>query len=187
MNTDSRSLTLKTTDQLALRPGFVADNCGSWASRMMLCGGRAFADFAGFSRDILGYRRLPRSTDRATKALQFYEFTFAENWVVVSPDQVHWAERHMKPWWGIIVASSETCCDTLRHAKISPVRKSIAIAELLWSSEVEHLLKTCCDAKPLTGRRRRREQIAEALPPEQLGPLASIAVSSRPRWRARAA
>lgn len=187
MNTNSKSVALKSEEQLALRPGFVASNCESWTTRMMLCGGRAFADVVGFSRDILGYRCLPRSTDRARTTLQFYEFTFAENWVVVSPDQVDWVERQMRPWWGIIVAHSEGCCEMLRHAKISPIRKSIAIAELLWSSEVEDLLEKCCDAKPLTGRRRRREQIAEAMPPEQLGPLASIAIRSRPRWRARVA
>jgi hypothetical protein len=153
----------------------------------MLCGGRTFADVAEFSRDILGYRRLPQSKDRAEATLRFYEFTFAENWVVISPDQLRWAEYHTNPWWGIIVTPPNDDCEVLRDAGISPLRKSIAIAELLWTAEIQELLKSCCDAKPLAGRRRMREQIAEALPPEQLGPLASIAVKSRPRWRAKAA
>ncbi len=169
------------------RPRFVASNCEAWAARLMLCGGRAYADIVGFSRDLLGYRCAPQSIERGVTGLRFYDFTFLENWIIVSPEQLAFAPRLVQPWWGIASVSCEGDCDIVRNAEESPQRKSIAIAELLWTSEVQELLQTCCDTKPLTGRRRMREQIAEALSPEQLGPLVSLTMRARPLWRAKAA
>lgn len=154
---------------------------------MMLCGGKAYADAVGFSRDLLGYRCVPQSIASEARRLQFYDFTFRQTWLVFPRDKLPWATRFANPWWGLILWSSESSCELLRDAADSPLRKSIAIADLLWSSEVEELLETRCDEKPLSGRRKMREQLAEALPPEQLGPLASLTIGARLRWRAIAA
>ena len=176
-----------TTSLDGRRPCFVASNCESWATKMMHCGGKAYADAVGFSRDVLGYRCVPQSVASEGRRLQFYDFTFRQTWLVIPRDKLPWAKRFANPWLGIILWSGEGSCELLRDADYSPLRRSIAIADLLWTSEVKELLELCCDEMPLSGRQRMREQLAEALSPEHLGPLASLIIVARQRWRAIAA
>lgn len=102
------------------------------------------------------------------------------------------ARAVVPPWWRILVAG-EGCggpaLRVVREGTRNPAPDPLAVAQLLWRTELVAMLRDCGAPKPLL-RRARWElwpALVEALSPDELGSRVRSALRQRQRWRAQPA
>jgi hypothetical protein len=99
------------------------------------------------------------------------------------------ARKHIPGWWGLKIASEDSANTTTlidqRAPKMNPHIDPIALAELLWRSEVVELL-SCMGATPKLLRSPRAvlyRELMSSMPIDQLRETVRARLKMRKGWR----
>ncbi len=162
--------------------------------RLQICRNRAHADLVHIGEDLTGFKfrlNLLDGRGKLPSQLSYYDVVFQSNTLVTEHSQLNRAYATIPDWWGIVAAREDVLSyenwELVRPAARNPRRKSIGIAELLWTSEASPLVEKLRAGNPNRSRRALREQLASRQLPHQLGPTVASMMKLRQRWRATAA
>jgi hypothetical protein len=130
--------------------------------------------------------------DRLEEQVGAYSAVFDRATVVVGAKHLGSVRSLVPRWWGIVVCHQGKrggiAFETLREARRNKSVDPFSIAQLLWSDEASHILKSLGEP-PKTLRQKRSalyEQLAALLVLSELRCKITACLKGRKDWRCRA-